>query len=164
MIDPRHIISFIEGRLRLRHPALRNATVVELVTAALGRKEGVLSAVVNPRVGSLLLFYDPKKISRDKLMKMTEESMTFLSETQHAQGGQGSREKKIEEGGNTFGQALSLCFFSHRVTRMTNRIMLGTFLLSLAGAVLGRFSLHVLAGGLFTVAGVQHLLAHKNAL
>lgn len=163
MIDLRCVVSFTEGRLRLRHPALKDTALADLVTTVLGQKEGITSVAVNPRVGSLLLFYDPTKISRAALMELAEEGMAFFPEEQKAQGAvEGQSAKKGEEGG--LGQALSACLFSRNATRLTNRFMLGTFLLSLASAALGRFTLHVLAGGLFTVAGVQHILAHRKAL
>ena len=65
-----YIRSFVPGRLRLRHPGLKGldgetvATVVETVTAA----EGITGCTINPRVGSLVLTWDAKRLTTDDLM------------------------------------------------------------------------------------------------
>lgn len=61
------IASFIDGRVRLRSEALRDLTAMEMVRAAVSARDGVVSATPNPRTGSLLVLYDPAKISRETL-------------------------------------------------------------------------------------------------
>lgn len=61
------ITSIIDGRLRLRHPSLRAAggQTVQREIAALG---GVSEARLNPRVGSLLVSWDPHRIDREAVL------------------------------------------------------------------------------------------------
>ena len=61
------ITSFIDGRVRLRHFALKDASVAETVCAVVGGVEGVESVQANPVTGSLLIFYDTEKLSRQEL-------------------------------------------------------------------------------------------------
>ena len=49
------IRSIAPGRIRVRHDALKDAELAERVRGFLETKEGVRSASVNPRTGSLLL-------------------------------------------------------------------------------------------------------------
>lgn len=59
--------SFCLGRLRLRLQILRglDAGAIETLCGMLRQREGVTDVVVNPRVGSLLLTWDPNGISMD---------------------------------------------------------------------------------------------------
>ena len=53
------ITSFVDGRVRLRHPSLKRAEDAELVRGFLASLPGILRVTVNSRTGSLLLEYDP---------------------------------------------------------------------------------------------------------
>lgn len=58
----KYVTSLVNGRARIRHPALVGLdceTIESLRQAALG-VEGVLEVSVNPRVGSLLVIWDPE--------------------------------------------------------------------------------------------------------
>ena len=61
------ITSFVDGRVRLRHPSLKRAEDAELVRGFLASLPGILRVTVNSRTGSLLLEYDPDQISREDL-------------------------------------------------------------------------------------------------
>ena len=67
------ITSFIDGRVRLRHFALKDASVAETVCAVVGGVEGVESVQANPVTGSLLIFYDTEKLSRQQLLELAEQ-------------------------------------------------------------------------------------------
>jgi hypothetical protein len=56
------IESFIEGRVRVRSPVLKDPAAGERVTAELLRIDGVLKAEVNPRTQGLLLEYDKERL------------------------------------------------------------------------------------------------------
>ena len=53
------ITSFVDGRVRLRHPSLKRAEDAEQVRGFLASLPGILRVTVNSRTGSLLLEYDP---------------------------------------------------------------------------------------------------------
>lgn len=72
--------SFVPGRLRLRLPLLRNASddVVAMIRDVLAAKEGVLDVEVNPRVGSLLLTWDPAVLTLEAT-PLAEEAAGMLN-------------------------------------------------------------------------------------
>lgn len=61
------IRSYFPGRLRARHASLKNAETVKQVKTFLAGLEGVRSVEINPRVGSLLLLWDPAKLDIEQL-------------------------------------------------------------------------------------------------
>lgn len=67
------ITSFVDGRVRLRHPSLKRAEDAELVRGFLASLPGILRVTVNSRTGSLLLEYDPDQISREDLVALAGE-------------------------------------------------------------------------------------------
>ena len=152
-----HVVSFVDGRVRLRHPALKDAAIAGIVTGVLSETKGILSAGVNPRLGSLLITYAPERLSKEQLLELAEQGLKLRPALQHG-------EEARPGSGICFGKTFFGCLTSRNLTRLTSRFMLGTLGASLAGATLGRSSLHVLAGGLFTVAGLQHILAHRKTL
>ena len=66
------LTSFIDGRLRLRHKALKNPDTLALLERTAIGLEGVHRAVGNPLTGSLLLTYDPKVLSRETLLETAD--------------------------------------------------------------------------------------------
>lgn len=144
------ITSFIDGRVRLRHPALKQGETADMAAAALGAVDGVTEVKVNSVTGALLLFYDPEVLSREKLLELAEQGMALLPQN-------ASTETKRS------GDALS-CLLGRRATRMVDRAMLASFLICLAGLAAGSGSVHRVAGAVFTAAGLQHLAAHRKAL
>lgn len=72
------ITSFVDGRVRLRHPALKDAATAELVRSVVGEVAGITSAQVNPVTGSLLIYYDPEMLSREQLLELAEQAAAFL--------------------------------------------------------------------------------------
>ncbi|MDR3177010.1 MAG: heavy-metal-associated domain-containing protein [Desulfovibrio sp.] len=62
------IASFIDGRIRIRAKALKNAALMSLVTEAISGREGILETRVNLKTGSLLVRYDPSIISPEDLL------------------------------------------------------------------------------------------------
>ncbi|CAK7008169.1 MAG: hypothetical protein DELT_00331 [Desulfovibrio sp.] len=63
------ITSFFDGRVRIRHAALKDETAMTTVLALVAEQEGVVNVVPNTRTGSLLVEYDPEKISRETLLE-----------------------------------------------------------------------------------------------
>ena len=72
------VVSAVEGRVRLRHPALKHAATADMAAAVVVGVEGVTKASVNPVTGSLLIFYDSETLSRDKLMELTNQFYTLI--------------------------------------------------------------------------------------
>ena len=51
----RYVRSFLDGRVRIRHPALQDREVVEIVRKHLSAVRGVRSLQFNPDSGSVLI-------------------------------------------------------------------------------------------------------------
>jgi hypothetical protein len=73
------IESFIEGRVRLRSPILKDPVMRERLTAELLKIDGVLKAEVNPRTHGLLLEYDKERLPLS-LLKQIAPSLNRLNE------------------------------------------------------------------------------------
>ena len=63
------ITSFIEGRVRIRDKALRDPAAMETVLSLVRAQDGIGEVTPNPRTGSVLVTYDPEKISREMLLQ-----------------------------------------------------------------------------------------------
>ena len=145
------IASFIDGRVRLRHPALKDAATADMVSAVIGGVEGVTSAQANPRTGSLLIFYDTEKLSREKLLELAKQGAALLPE-----------EEKPSPGRKC--SSLSRLLLDRRATRFANRAMFVSLLCSLVGAASGMGAVHRVTGAVFALASLQHMAAHRKAL
>ena len=121
------ITSFVDGRVRLRHPSLKRAEDAEQVRGFLASLPGILRVTVNSRTGSLLLEYDPDQISREDLLALAGQWADFASAQDEAAAPRKWR------------------FDRARAIRFTNRGMLATLGASLAFGLAGRERGHVVA-------------------
>jgi hypothetical protein len=62
------IASFIDGRIRIRTKALKDAALMSLVTKTVSGREGILETQANLKTGSLLVRYDPAVVSPEELL------------------------------------------------------------------------------------------------
>ena len=102
------ITSFVDGRVRLRHPSLKRAEDAEQVRGFLASLPGMLRVTVNSRTGSLLLEYDPDQISREDLLALAGQWADFASAQDEAAA---PRKRRFDRA---------------RAIRFTNRGMLAT--------------------------------------
>ena len=135
------ITSFVDGRVRLRHPSLKRAEDAEQVRGFLASLPGILRVTVNSRTGSLLLEYDP-----DQIMALAGQWADFASAQDEAAA---PRKRRFDRA---------------RAIRFTNRGMLATLGASLAFGLAGRERGHVVAGGLFLLFNLAHLYTYRKAL
>lgn len=63
------ITSFIDGRVRIRAKALKDEKNMAMVLTMINAQDGVLEVTPNARTGSVLVLYDPEKISRETLLE-----------------------------------------------------------------------------------------------
>jgi hypothetical protein len=156
-----YVVSFVDGRVRLRHPALREKASAELITGVLEAVEGITAVRCKQTTGSLLIYYDPEKLSREDLLAFAEQGAAFLPEIEVKGACKSSSVRKDAASVCTCGTSL---LFGRNITRVANRLMLLSLLCALGGAVSGMRTLHTVAGGIFTAASLQHMAAHRKSL
>lgn len=144
-----HAVSFVDGRVRLRHEALREAGAAELVRNAAGSVEGIRSVEVNTRTGSMLIMYDTSVLGREDLLRLAETGLSYLpSKTAR----------------RSFRKAAARSLISRPVTKLVNRVLIVSLAAAAVSACGGLVSVHRAAGAVLTVAGVQHFAAHRRTL
>ena len=74
----KYLKSFTDGRVRIRHPALRTQHVADNAQKNLRSIHGVQSVECNPVSGSALILYDSEVLSRQQLLQMGESWAAWL--------------------------------------------------------------------------------------
>ena len=74
----KYVRSFVDGRVRIRHPALQNQAVAALAETRMKAIAGVTAVECNPVSGSVLLTYDSKAIPKDRLFAIGEAWAVYL--------------------------------------------------------------------------------------
>ncbi len=147
------VASFIDGRVRLRHPALKQPELMGTARAFLESVEGVTAVQGNPTTGSLLIFYDAEQLDREKVLDLAAQGASFLAQSQCAEG----NEKHP-------GASLVSVVFGRRAARMVDRVLFVSLLCTLGGAACGAGAVHKIAGMVFSLACLQHVAAHRKLL
>ena len=166
------VTSFVDGRVRLRHPALKDKATAELVCTVVGGVDGISAVQANPVTGSLLIYYDAEKLTREQLLELAEQGAAFVpgmnEEAAPFDAAEGNAE---QDGAPRKACAVKapvdelLGFLTRRsTTKFIDRAMLVSLIASLAALPLGSRTVHTAAGGVFVGGVLQHLLAHRKAL
>lgn len=129
------IISDLPGRLRLKSIYLKSSKVGEKILEILRTQRGILEAKHNPRSGSLLIYYDPKELKREKLNSLI----------------QGFVEDKFS-------------LTKERQIKILNSLMLGSLALSLWGALASLKTIHIIFGFTFLIFLSIHIYKYRNIL
>ncbi len=145
------LTSFIDGRLRLRHTALKNPDTLALLERTALGLEGVNSATGNPRTGSLLLTYDPAVLSRETLLETAEQLRTFLPE------------EPKQTAKSTKKTLLGVAWTFRQKCRAEAGLMGSIMSATLVGALFNK-RLHIAAGTLLAIGSLQHLIRRRKRL
>ena len=143
------ITSFIPGRIRIRHAALKDPETASSLAAGLNSHPGVNRAIANPVTGGLLIEYDPASVdmesARQALKAIAPEGEDWLEEYGTVQ------PFPIRPGRSNKDAAEYLA-------------MIGAFIVCSGSAALRSKGLHVYSG--LTLAGltVQHLYKYRKRL
>ncbi|RRD69362.1 MULTISPECIES: HMA2 domain-containing protein [unclassified Desulfovibrio] len=81
----KYVSSFVDGRVRLRHPALRQQQVADVAQKALSAVRGVHSVECNTLSGSVLIVYDSTILPRQRLLEVGEAWAAWLDAVQAGQ-------------------------------------------------------------------------------
>ena len=139
------IVSFREGRVRLRFPALYSKKILEEIGGMLAAYPGVETIESNARTGSLLVHYDPAAISRERL----DTAVAMLESSYPVPSARPGR-------GRTMSRGLAL-------RKIENRLLLGGALMTLAGTLRGVKSVHAAGGAFFLLCSLRHLYVRRRA-
>ena len=74
----KYVRSFVDGRVRIRHPALRRETVLRLARENMAVINGVQAVEGNSLSGSILITYDSRAIPRERLFAIGEAWAQYL--------------------------------------------------------------------------------------
>ncbi len=166
------ITSFVDGRVRLRHPALKDRATAELITTVVEGVEGITAVQSNPLTGSLLIYYDAEKLSREQLLELAEQGAMFIPGL-NEEDAPADETAEGAEGEAAPRKACKVCapvddvlqlLTGRGTTKFVNRAMLVSLIASLAALPLGNRTVHTAAGGVFVGGVLQHLIAHRKAL
>ena len=84
----KYVRSFMDGRVRVRHPALRDAAIAGKARSALLRVDGVRDIELNPLSGSALILYDSARLSQDRLIETGCRWADWLDKAARGQAGE----------------------------------------------------------------------------
>lgn len=188
-----YVRSYVKGRIRIRHPQLKGLTAdeIESLVAAATLVEGVKSLEVNPRVGSLLLYWDDSVVSLETLLQMaqwwlptampadasTDESAT-ATPTCACTTSLTKKARSLCVDGVAYATRASQCVTQrltrwiafdvtkgNRAKRVTqNRVMLATYVAMLAALAFRATKVHVALGIVYTGMLGVHLYQHRKVL
>lgn len=157
------IASFIDGRVRIRAEALKDPALMDQVLAALGARDGILSATPNPRTGSVLVLYDPAAVSRETLLTAAlalEEQLRSLEEAGANRKG-ATLLSRLRRGESWRGKR------NGRLSPLTPRgesALMGALYLLTAVTGFGSRRTHVILGAAFAALAGIHLYDRRRCL
>ncbi len=149
-----YIVSFSEGRVRLRHPALKDAALGQEICAFLLEMNGIQSLEHKALTGSLLVHYDAQSITEEEIHLLLEQGEEWLNENA-PQANQPAAQT------NTASCTCVSCFPSKLTKAQKRKIlhgsMLSTFMVTLLSGGTGNKKAHYMAGGAFALLTLVHL-------
>lgn len=151
-----YITSFVDGRVRLRHGALKKAPLAEHVQRMLAAIPGIRLVNINVRTGSLLAEYDAEVLDKEHLLAL-------LRQWEHMAGWAENNDSSASSPPKTWGLRKGLCR-KMTVRRAVNGGMLATLAASALMGATGQTRGHILAGGAFIALSMIHLWNVRKAL
>lgn len=149
------IVSSIPGRLRLRHPALRNPARLEKLEHRLAAWPQVLELKANPATGSLLLRYDVVGLGEAECASRCEAALADLLPRPP---------EKVAVVDAPPAKPRSTRARTLRANRLAKRGMLASLVASMLLAAAGAKRGHIWTGMFFLHALGVHLWVHRRTL
>jgi len=148
-----YVTSSIEGRMRIRHPALRNERDILLLGNLLQSGSGILDIISNRRTGSLLIEYDSKATQAGELLIVFNRWLSRIHQSKASMPARTSFFKNSP-------------FMTNRraAIRCLNRGMLATLTFSIIMSMVGRTRAHIVSGALFTAEALMHTWLNRKTL
>ena len=139
------IVSSTPGRIRLRHPDLRDAGRLAQLQQTIARWQHIEAIRINPQAGSLIVRYGVEKLDGRRLAQRLDKAVDKLLH-------QPPVPSPAKPGGTP----------RVRVNRWAKRGMLASLAISMMLAGAGRKRWHALSGGLFLASLTVHLWIHRR--
>lgn len=158
----KYIRSAIPGRVRVRHPAIKDEETAASLRTFLQGLPGVRTIEINPRVGSLLLMWDPQKLSLEDLKALAQAALP-AGQPEPAKASPSPQSPRLPAAMT----GLSPFRPSRAVNRAVNRVLTGSYALLMLGLVPGfrrNLALHVLAGTAFSAFLAWHMVRYRRTL
>jgi len=146
------IVSFIDGRIRMRGEYLKNPAVIDAIER-IAKINGVRDVSANRRTGSVLILYDIAVIRLEQVLSLFP-GFTYLSAALMPH--QASR--KIA------GAIYESPLLSIDSLRIINTGMFAVLGLSMFGAIVGSMAVHVAAGLVFLGFLAMHIFRYRKNL
>lgn len=131
------IVSFIDGRIRLRHEVLKSIAVAEKIQKDFMLAKGVINVSVNNKTGGMLIIYDSKSVDIRSIIH--EANLSAHTRTN---------------------DKVSLV----NSKKILNTGMLASLIISLLSAAAGFSHLHVAGGVVFVSFAFVHIYRHRLIL
>lgn len=176
----KYVRSYVPGRLRLRHPELKriDKETQELIIETVKSAAGMIDCVINPKVGSLLLTWDPKALTEKDFLQYLSFWSAFIpsfeeeTKSDSFVGKTALKSKAIQVAKDATHAGLDFLVpflapdqkksaRSRRVTQ--NRLMLAAGTASVVMLALGR-SKHAFFGWTFAALALVHLYQHRTVI
>lgn len=153
------IVSSTPGRIRLRHARLQSGTARAALCRALETVEGVTSTTANPKAGSILVVYDPRRCTAAALEAAIADHCNAAWTSPPGQGGNATAAPPPASAAQPHAPSTRV-----RVNRIAKRGMLLGLGASLALAALGNKRWHAATGLVFVGCLAAHLTVHRRHL
>ncbi|MBR5346401.1 MAG: cation transporter [Deltaproteobacteria bacterium] len=140
------ITSSVPGRMRIRHPALRNERDALRLSNLLQAQSGILDITGNRRTGSLLVEYDSRATRPGDVLAVFGNWLARTGQSSAALPAKASMTNR------------------RAAIRCLNRGMLATLTFSVIMSMMGRTKAHVVSGGLFTAGALIHTWLNRKTL
>ncbi len=159
-----HIVSFTEGRIRIRHDALRDATLGQEVCTFLQDMNGIESVEYKAITGSLLIRYDDENISQEEISVLLEQGQEWLNENAPSMSASAQATETQTKSCCGILPNMSCSLTSAQKRKLYNRTMLSTFLVTLLSGGVGNKKAHYLAGGAFAALTLAHIWRMRKVI
>ncbi len=166
MLD--YIVSFVPGRMRMRHPLLKNAELGADISDFLRTIPGIEQVSTKTLTGSLLIEYDSEQLSDDQINGLLAQGEEWLNEnSQNADIAYNLPEQSLNISSiiDKFSNCLNLNIISNAHKRkLLKRCLAVSFSATLASLLVNSSKLHVIAGGAFALLAFDHVWQRRRAL
>ncbi len=154
-----YIVSFTDGRIRLRHPALHDEALGKQICTFLAEMNGIQRLEHKSLTGSLLIHYDAENISQEDISALLSQGQEWLEENAPEEKQQ-NKSAVPNAAQKVYSSVLSCTpcqLTAAQKRKIIHRSMIATFFATLLSGGVGNKKAHYMAGGAFALLTLAHL-------